>query len=75
METRPITVCVDPETASAYEASSASERRKIDLLINLRLREIVREHRPLEQVIDEIGQKAQKRGLTPEILASILTEA
>jgi hypothetical protein len=30
--------------------------------------------RPLEEVMEEISQKAQKRGLTPEILGSILGE-
>ena len=74
METRTITVRVDPETAKAYEASSETERRKMDLLINLKLREMVRKPRPLAEVMEEISAKAQARGLTPEILESILAE-
>ena len=75
MTSRTITVCVDAETAEAYESASEVERRKIDLLINLKLREIVKEVRPLEEVMEEISQKAQERGLTPEILESILGES
>lgn len=71
VETRTITVRVDPETAKAYEASSETERRKMDLLINLKLREMVRKPRPLAEVMEEISAKAQARGLTPEILKSI----
>lgn len=74
METRTITVRVDPEIAQAYEASSETERQKMDLLINLKLREIVRKPRPLAEVMKEISAKAQARGLTPEILESILAE-
>jgi hypothetical protein len=75
MTSRTITVRVDAETAEAYESSSEVERRKIDLLINLKLREIVKKVRPLEEVMEEISQKAQERGLTPEILESILGES
>ncbi len=74
METRTITVRVDADTADVYEASSETERRKIDLLINLRLREVAKSVRPLTEVMAEISHNAQKRGLTPEILESILVE-
>lgn len=33
-----------------------------------------KEVRPLEEVMEEISEKAQERGLTPEILGSILSE-
>ncbi len=75
METRTITVRVDAEIADAYEASSEPDRRKIDLLINLKLKEVVKKVRPLEEVMEEISRKAQERGLTPEILDAILTES
>lgn len=75
METRIITVCVDTATADAYEATSEVDRRKIDLLLNLKLKEMVRGVRPLETVMAEISRKAQERGLTPEILESILAES
>jgi hypothetical protein len=34
-----------------------------------------KEVRPLEEVMEEISRKAQERGLTPEILESILGES
>jgi uncharacterized protein (DUF488 family) len=75
MNTRTIAVRVDTETADAYEASSEVDRRKIDLLINLKLKEVVKRVRPLEEVMEEISRKAQERGLTPEILSDILAES
>jgi hypothetical protein len=75
MTTRTITVRVDAEIADAYEASSEPDRRKIDLLINLKLKEVVKKVRPLEEVMEEISRRAQERGLTPEILDAILTES
>lgn len=74
MKTDTITVRVDAETAKAYESSSEIERRKIDLLLNLKLKQMVKPSRPLEEVIQEISQNAQNRGLTPEMLESILGE-
>lgn len=75
MKVRTIAVRVDAETADAYESSSESDRRKIDLLLNLKLREVVKKIRPLEEVMEEISRKAQERGLTLEILESILAES
>ncbi|MBU6187279.1 MAG: hypothetical protein KGQ16_12960 [Cyanobacteria bacterium REEB444] len=75
MEVRTIAVRVDAETADAYESSSEADRRKIDLLLNLKLREVVKNIRPLEEVMAEISRKAQERGLTLEILESILAES
>lgn len=75
MEVRTIAVRVDAETADAYESSSEADRRKIDLLLNLKLREVVKNIRPLEEVMAEISRKVQERGLTLEILESILAES
>lgn len=75
MEMRTITVRVDTETANAYEASSEIDRRKIDLLLNLKLKEVIRKIRPLEEVMEDVSRKAQERGLTPEILDAILAES
>lgn len=69
-----ITVSVDPDVASAYRLASDSDRRKLDLLINLRLRDATRSRSSLKEVMFEISENAQRRGLTPEILHSILDE-
>ena len=45
-------------------------------LVSLWLRELTAGELPsLEQVLDEAGRKAQARGLTPEILDSLLKDA
>ena len=69
-----ITVSVDPEVANAYRLASDSDRRKLDLLINLRLRDATQSKVSLKDIMLEISHNAQQRGLTPEILKSILDE-
>lgn len=69
-----ITVSVDADVADAYRAASDGDRRKLDLLVNLRLREATRSQRTLRDVMRDISDSAQRRGLTPEMLRSILNE-
>ena len=71
-----ITIPLDPQTARAYDSASAEEKRKIQALLSLGLRELAAgEYPPLQQVLDEVGNKAKARGLTPEILDSLLKGA
>lgn len=74
METKTITIRVSPEAAYAYETAPAEQQRKLDALLSLKLTEVARARRPLEAIMSEISRKAQERGLTPEILESILNE-
>ena len=74
MATKSITVRVNAEAARIFETASEEEKRKIEALLSLKLSQATREKRTLEEVMSEISQKAQKRGLTPEILDSILHE-
>lgn len=74
MNAEAITIQVDPIAAMAYRSLSEDQRRKLDLLLNMRLREATRPGATLEQVMDEVSRSAQERGLTPEILTSILDE-
>ncbi len=69
-----ITVSVDPDVANAYRLASDNDRRKLDLLVNLRLRDATRSKASLKDVMLEVSQNAQQRGLTPEILQSMLDE-
>ena len=69
-----ITVSVDSEVAAAYRAASTVDRRKLDVLINLRLRDATRTDRSLREVMLEISRNAQRRGLTPAILQHVLDE-
>jgi len=71
-----ITITVDPQTARAYECARPEEKLKIQALLSLWLRELVGgEYPSLQQVLDDLGQKAKARGLTPEMLDSILNGA
>ena len=75
MKTKTITIRVSPEAASAYETATAEQQRKLDALLSLKLTEVARSARPLEEIMSEMSRKAQERGLTPEILESILDES
>jgi hypothetical protein len=74
METKSIIVHVNVEAARIFEAASEEQRRKIEALLSLKLTEVTREKRTLEELMSDISQKAQERGLTLEILDSILNE-
>jgi hypothetical protein len=68
-----ISLEVDADTARAFSAASPDERRKLELLLSLRLRELtVRRSRSLQEIMDEIGQQAEARGMTPELLEELL---
>ncbi len=74
METQEITIRVDAEAARAYEAASPEERRKLDLLLSLHLRQLTEPPMPLKQVMQEISEKARARGLTEEKLNELLRD-
>jgi len=69
-----ITIPVDTDVADAYYAATDEHRRKLNLLVNLRLRNAIRSPNSLEKVMGRISRNAQKRGLTPEMLEFILSE-
>ena len=70
-----ITVSVDPEVAKRYRSASDNERRKLDLLVNLRLLDATESGKSLRNTVQEISRSAQRHGLTPELLQTILDEA
>jgi hypothetical protein len=75
MTTETITIPIDPRTAQAYAAASAEERAKIRLLLGLRLQDLTTApSRSLQELMDEIGRKAEANGLTPQILESLLDD-
>lgn len=70
-----ITIPLDPETARAYDSAPPEEKRKIQVLLSLWLRELAAgEYRSLQQALDDVGRKAKARGLTAEILDSLLKD-
>ena len=75
MATATISIPVNEKTAKAFATASAEEKRKIELLLNLRLQDLsIGARRSLKAVMDEIGAQAEAAGLTPEILESLLQE-
>ncbi len=57
-----IIVSVDTDVANSYRSASNSDRRKLDALVNLRLREATESRRSLQQVMREVGRNARRRG-------------
>ncbi len=72
METETITIRVAPDAARVFNTVSEDQQRKLEALLSLRLLEVTQQEEPLEAVMRDISRKAQARGLTPEILESIL---
>jgi hypothetical protein len=70
-----ISLHVDHDTARAFSAAPPEERRKLELLLSLRLRELIDQPaRPLSEIMDEIGRQAEANGMTPELLDSLLND-
>lgn len=74
METESITIRVSPEAARVYNTATTEQQRKLEVLLSLKLTEVARTARPLEEILEEISREAQARGLTPEVLESLLNE-
>lgn len=67
-----ITVSVDSDVAELYRSSSSEERRKLDLLVSLRLRDAAESRRSLEDIVREVSRNARRRGLNEEMLRTRL---
>jgi putative PIN family toxin of toxin-antitoxin system len=71
-----ITIPLDPETARAYDLAAPEKKRQMEALLALWLRELASAEYPaLQEILSTAGQKAKARGLTPEILDTILKGA
>jgi len=70
-----ITIEVSPEVAEAYQSASPQERKKIQAIVSILLqKQVDKDVAFLRELMDEISDRARARGLTPEILESILNE-
>jgi hypothetical protein len=67
-----IAIQVEPDAARAYTSAPEERRRKLDLLLDLRLREATRPGADLETIMDEIAARARERGLTEATLDELL---
>ena len=70
-----ITIPLDAETARAYKSAAPAEKRKIEALLSLWMRELAAGNASLEDDLDEVGRKAKARGLTAETLDSLVKGA
>jgi len=73
MMTETITLEIDSEAAQAFKSVSPDERGKLQVLLGIWLKEYAKaDNVSLKETMTGISKKAQNRGLTPEILKSIL---
>ncbi len=72
MTTTRITLQVDADLAQAYRSASVNDQSKLQLLLNLWLRELFVRSTSLAALMDELSDKAQERGLTAEKLEEML---
>ena len=76
MATSKITIPLDPEAARAYEAAPEEQKRKLQTLLSLWLRELViADPASLHDIMDEVSRKARARGLTAATLEALLKGA
>jgi hypothetical protein len=68
-----ITIEVDSDIQEAFEQASEAEKQEIKSLISMFFRQSLAS-KNLVGVMEEIGTRAEARGLTPEILADILAD-
>lgn len=73
MVTEPITLQIEADAARAFRSASPDEQEKLQTLMSVLLKEYAKTDSPsLKQTMDEIGERAREKGLTPELLDSIL---
>ncbi len=69
-----IEIELDERTADVYTNASQDAREKLRVLLSIWLQEFEDETSDLGQLMDEISENAVSRGLTPEILESLLLD-
>lgn len=74
MATEDIVLRVSPEAAEAYRKATPQERLKLEALVSLQLLDQLQPRRSLDEVMADMSQQAQQRGLTPEVLEELLRD-
>jgi hypothetical protein len=76
MPVETISVPLDSEAARAYKAAPEEEKKKMQALVSLWLRDLATaDPSKLKALMSEVGRKARARGLTAELLGPLLKEA
>lgn len=74
-EKQSVTLQLDAEAVDVFQTVSEVDKEKLQFLVSSLFKEYkVSNQNTLKKTMDEINKKAQERGLTPEILSSILDE-
>lgn len=71
-----ISIQLDSDAAEFYESATLEQQKKLQILFSTLVREfsLSASTSTLFEFMDEISDRAQARGLTPEILQAILDE-
>jgi len=69
-----VNIQLDAEAARIYQQASTEDKKKMQILLSLRLREFGKPTKSLRSIMNGISDKAQERGLTPEILEALLND-
>lgn len=72
MEKSKITIEVPRQVALAYERASASDRERVQRVLSYALTPREEAAADMKQLLDQIGTKAEERGLTEEELNKLL---
>ena len=75
MSMEAITLKVDSDAARAFKSVSVADKEKFQIMLGIWLKEYARASTgSLRETMDEISRKARDRGLTPDVLDSLLKE-
>jgi hypothetical protein len=69
-----IQIKVGEKTAQLYKKAAKEDQEKIQLLLSLWVSEFENSDILLIDLMDDVSEKAQTRGLTPEILEALLKD-
>ncbi|MCJ7813212.1 hypothetical protein MUP95_07860 [bacterium] len=72
METEQITIHVGTKAAKAYNSIPTENKRKLEAILTLKIIEATKTTESLQAVVDEIREKGRARGLTSDIMKSII---
>jgi len=72
--TKNIIIPVNLETANTFNNLPLEQKHKIQNFLSLQLETALKSKQSLPEIMDEISEEAKEKGLTPEILESLLED-
>ncbi len=74
LTTATVNIQLDVEAARIYQQASTADKQKMQVFLSLWLREFGKPTKSLRTLMNEISDKSQTRGLTSEILDTLLND-